>query len=249
MAPLLIFLRRMFLPLVLGTLGTGLLHAWLSGQVTTLLHPLLHPLVAGGGIVLLLAAFLFLLFPLPPRPWWKSGRDALLAAALVLALAAAPGSFSSLALANRASADPGAVLRGKAEADDEPFAWKPDSTGAIPLEVTDLFMAVGLPKSVAALEGKKVRLIGQATPGAGSGQSDGSFRLVRFLMFCCAADAQPLAMSVRGAEPEGLANMGWAEAVGTVHYEDSKVTPGKQEPVLLLETAKAIPEPKERFLY
>ena len=37
--------------LVLATLGAVLLHTWISGQVETLLHPMLRPLVLGGGIV------------------------------------------------------------------------------------------------------------------------------------------------------------------------------------------------------
>ncbi|HEY8965292.1 MAG TPA: hypothetical protein VIM58_02540, partial [Candidatus Methylacidiphilales bacterium] len=192
MAPVIAFARRMILPLALGALGTALLHARFGpqAQVKSLLHPLLHPLVAGAGFLLVAAAFVFLLFPPErPRAGWKLGRDAALALAVLLVLAAAPDSFSSLALANRASADPSALLKGKADAAAEAYVWKPDATGVIPLEVTDLFMAVGLPQSVAALEGKKVRLLGQADKA-----EDGAFHLVRFLMFCCAADAQPLAL-------------------------------------------------------
>ena len=240
--------RRMLLPLALATLGTALLHAYFTGQVKTLLHPMLHPLVCGSGFVLLFAAFAFVAFPSGDRSLWKSGRDLLLALTFLVALAAAPDSFSSLALANRANADPTAILRGKSASDaaetEAAYAWKPDNNGVIPLEVTDLFMAVGLPKSMEALEGKKVRLLGQTAPDKDNKEG---FRLVRFLMFCCAADAQPVALAVEGARPAGLADMGWAEAVGTVHFRN--VAPDKQEPTITLESAKAIPEPKDKFLY
>ncbi len=257
-------LRRLPLVLALATMGTAFLHAYVSCQVTTLLHPLLHPLVAGTGVLLLLAAALFLLLPDTERPRWKSGRDLTLAFVLLFALAAAPGSFSSLALANRTVADPSALLKGKgaAEEDAATYAWKPDGAGVIPLEVTDLFMAIGLPKSMAALDGKKVRVIGQYDPSA-QAQAEGSnrFHLVRFLMFCCAADAQPVALAVEGTPPADLPGMGWAQAVGTVHFEamaKAKAKTGtgtqspaadQQEPVLTLESVKAIPEPKDKFLY
>ena len=251
-------LRRLPLVIALATIGTAFLHAYVSGQVATLLHPLLHPLVAGTGALLLLAAALFLLLPDTDRPRWKSGRDLTLALVLLFALAAAPGSFSSLALANRTVADPSALLKGKgaAEEDAAAYAWKPDGAGVIPLELTDLFMAVGLPKSMAALDGKKVRLIGQYDPPAQS-ERGGRFHLVRFLMFCCAADAQPVALAVTGTPPADLPGMGWTQAVGTVHFEaKAKTGAGTQapssdqrEPVLTLESVKAIPEPKDKFLY
>jgi uncharacterized repeat protein (TIGR03943 family) len=244
-------LHHLGVALALGTLGTAFLHASASGQVKTLLHPLLQPLVLAAGIVLLAAAVLHcLLTPasLPPLPGAifarQAARNGLAVLALLIGLAAAPHSFSSLALANRTVADPAVLLKGKG-LDAQAPAWRKDSSGAIKLEAVDLLMAAEHPETIREIEGQRVRFIGQFVP-----DSADRFKLTRFLMYCCAADAQPIRVRVDAGNAPGfapLASMAWAVATGTVHFREE--IPGKRLPVVTLEKIESIPEPANKFLY
>lgn len=234
--------------LVLATLGAVLLHTWLSGQVQTLLHPLLRPLVAGGGLVLLATAVLVVaLAPEsePPQPasrrWRRTARDLAVAVAVIGAVASAPTSFSALALANRAPTDPAALKRKAPANDDAAAAWKPGPDGAIRLETVDLLMAADSPDTVAQLDGQRVRFLGQFSPGDADG-----FKVVRFLMFCCAADAQPVSVRVEGTPP-AAEKMAWVQVVGRVRFVET--VPGKHEPRVVVEKAEAVPAPSSQFLY
>ena len=243
------------LALVLATLGTVFVHTWTSGQVKTLLHPMLQPFVLGTGLILLAAAALHLAlgpesFGVPPRIFWKNAvRDLCVVVAVAGAVALAPHSFSSLALVNRTGTDPAAALRGKTAAPDTLWQSSTGPDGAIKLETADLFMAVQTPAVLAELDGRKVRFIGQfVTSPESASAGAGDFKIVRFLMFCCAADAQPVAVAVHSSQPlPPLAPMAWAEVTGVVHFPE--VSPGKREPVLTLDTVKAIPEPSDKYLY
>lgn len=242
-------LHHLGVGLALGTLGTVFLHTTASGQVKTLLHPMLQPLVLGAGLCLLAAAALHFLLAPPafapmPAPLFakNAARDAVVVAALIVGVACAPRSFSSLALANRTSVDPTAMLRGKAAAADAP-AWQKDAGGTIHLEAVDLLMAAEKPETIAEMEGQHVRFIGQYVPVDGE-----RFKMTRFLMFCCAADAQPINVRVNaehGLTP--LPAMAWAEVTGTVHYREE--IPGKKLPEITLDALKTIPEPSDKFLY
>jgi uncharacterized repeat protein (TIGR03943 family) len=235
--------------LVLATLGAILCHTWLSGQVQTLLHPMLRPLVLGGGIVLLGAAFLVialaperepLLPAAAPRRWRRAARDVAVALTAAIAVAAAPQSFSALALANRVATTDPTALR-KKESDDAAAAWKPGADGMVRLETVDLLMAADAPDTVQQLDGQRVRFLGQFSPDDSNG-----FKIVRFLMFCCAADAQPVSVQVDGAPP-AVEKMGWVQVIGRVHFPET--VPGKRQPRVTLEKVEAIPAPSDKFLY
>ena len=248
--PMPVRLQPLVEALALGTLGATLLHTVVSGQVKTLLHPMLQPLVAGGGVALLLAAVLHASLASPlgwsgagvGRIGWKIARDFLVALAVAGAVAVAPGSFSSLALANRV-ADPSAVLK-KVENDQAP-PLQTDASGALKVETVDLLMAAEHPDTIQQMDGHRVRFIGQYLPG-----DAGNLKIVRFLMFCCAADAQPVSVGIKTPATliiPSIDKMGWAEVAGTVHFPED--VPGKRLPVVTAEEIKPIPEPSDKYIY
>jgi uncharacterized membrane protein YcgQ (UPF0703/DUF1980 family) len=61
-----------------------------------------------------------------------------------------------------------------------------------------------------SLSGVRVRLVGFVAPGEGAG----GYRLTRFVVFCCAADAEALQTVVRG-DPTLRARDQWLEVEGT----------------------------------
>jgi uncharacterized membrane protein YcgQ (UPF0703/DUF1980 family) len=62
-----------------------------------------------------------------------------------------------------------------------------------------------------SLAGVRVRLVGFVAPSQGQ---EGGYRLTRFVIFCCAADAEALQAVVRG-DPTPRARDQWLEVEGT----------------------------------
>jgi len=83
--------------------------------------------------------------------------------------------------------------------------------GAVPLTVSD-FVGRALYDVDGSLRGIRVRLVGLVASDPGA-PPDG-FRLVRFAMFCCAADAIPMRIHVRGARSRYFPVDSWVEVIG-----------------------------------
>jgi uncharacterized membrane protein YcgQ (UPF0703/DUF1980 family) len=79
-----------------------------------------------------------------------------------------------------------------------------------------------------SLAGVRVRLVGFVAPGDGGG----GYRLTRFVIFCCAADAEALQAVVRG-DPIPRARDQWLEVDGTWQPRPAAVDdPSPPPPVL-----------------
>jgi len=111
--------------------------------------------------------------------------------------------------------------------------------GVLSAEVVDLLIAARKPSSMKALDGKTVELIGQCLPAGKK-----SFKLLRLLMICCAADAQPLAVRVESKET--LPDMAWAKVVGRVSFatRDNRIVP-----LVTAEKVTRIKQPEEPYIY
>jgi uncharacterized repeat protein (TIGR03943 family) len=90
----------------------------------------------------------------------------------------------------------------------EPLAPGPD--GVADLTVTN-FLRRALFDEERSLAGARVRLVGLVAPDPGS---PGRFRLTRFLLACCAADARAVQVAVRQPGPVPPTDA-WVEVVGT----------------------------------
>jgi uncharacterized repeat protein (TIGR03943 family) len=88
----------------------------------------------------------------------------------------------------------------------------PPVEGAIPLTVSE-FVGRALYDSDASLQGVPVRLVGMAGPDPAA--PAGGFLLIRFAMFCCAADAVPMRVHIRDRLASHPAEDTWVEVVGT----------------------------------
>ncbi|GFH34221.1 TIGR03943 family protein [Streptomyces pacificus] len=115
----------------------------------------------------------------------------------------------------------------------ESFAPLPAS-GPVPLSLTE-FIARVQQEERQSLQGRTVVLQGFVTPG-----EDGTWRLARLLISCCAADAQSLAVTVHGvtAPPADT----WVTVTGTWHPDGAL---GTTSAALALDAAAVdrIPEP------
>ncbi|GAB4281472.1 MAG: TIGR03943 family protein [Candidatus Rifleibacteriota bacterium] len=114
-------------------------------------------------------------------------------------------------------------------------------------------VAARLPKSVTLLDihADFEKLIGQKLVTKGIYVADsprippGTFVIFRFIMVCCVADAQPLAVLVKGAPPPGLKSENWIEIEGTLESTDIQ---GHSAAVIKADRIKRIPAPINPYL-
>ena len=94
-----------------------------------------------------------------------------------------------------------------------------------------------------SLRGTPVRLVGFATPDA----RGGGFLLTRFIVTCCAADARPLRVAIRGLGEPWPAPDTWLEITGLWRPE-TRTAEDQRPPVLDAGRVRAIPAPANPYL-
>jgi uncharacterized membrane protein YcgQ (UPF0703/DUF1980 family) len=140
---------------------------------------------------------------------------------------------------------------------------KPNKAGNIKVEITDLLYAAQEPSSRKDFEGKRVELIGQLVRpkerGAGTKAIDpNTFRVMRLVMVCCAADAMPAALKIQSVQkPDDQREMSWLKVTGVVHFRPRPKSVGDDgidygdypEPVIVAEKIVNTPAPREKYIY
>jgi uncharacterized membrane protein YcgQ (UPF0703/DUF1980 family) len=141
---------------------------------------------------------------------------------------------------------------------------KPNKAGNIKVEITDLLYAAQEPSSRKDFEGKRVELIGQLVCPKARGASTktiadpNTFRVMRLVMVCCAADAMPAAVKIQSVQkPDDQSEMSWLKITGIVHFRTRPKSVGDDgidygdypEPVILAEQIVNTPAPREKFIY
>jgi uncharacterized repeat protein (TIGR03943 family) len=123
----------------------------------------------------------------------------------------------------------------------------PAVTGAVPLTVSE-FVTRALYDTDGSLRGIRVRLVGLAAREAGA--PPGGFLLVRFAMFCCAADAIPVRIRIRRSQSRSPPEDSWVEVMGTwrpspphagISFDPSMM------PTLDALAVRAVPEPSDPY--
>ena len=195
---------------LLVVLGATAVWLWGSGRALNYVRPGLAPWLAAGGVVVVL---LGLLPPLgllgrQPGPGGHGGHRHrarvgwLLLVPVLVVILVQPTALGSYAVASR-SAVPG----GGGDGGFGPLAAP--VRGAVPMSMAE-FVTRAVRDPDQSLAGVRVRLVGFVAPGDGPG----NYRLTRFVIFCCAADAEALQAVVRG-DPTPRARDQWLEVEGT----------------------------------
>jgi uncharacterized repeat protein (TIGR03943 family) len=156
-----------------------------------------------------------------------------------------PDALSSTTLANRAANGPVSSIpmpSFSATTDsDVKAALAADPNQPVPVEVTDLITLSHNPAQMPAFTGRKVRAVGLLS---GDG---GGVKLFRWIMWCCAADAQPASVALSGGNlPTGpFKDDAWYEVTGTAEFPS---TLGQVIPRIEVESIKPAQEPDEPYL-
>lgn len=220
---------------------------WLldRGRFTAFLQPALWPLLAGG----LALSAIFLISALrranaachqhtvEGAAAWT--RAALLLLPIVFLVASYGAGLGGYAFGKRAF-DGEPLFPSSMAAIQNPEELPVDSDGAIRATMLELVV------HATALEGKRVRTQGRVFRGPDVPEDHA--RIFRFVIACCAADAQPAAVLVRGDGVPGLAHDSWVEITGTLNQiEIDSVTWLHVE----ADTAETLPTPSpgDQYLF
>jgi uncharacterized repeat protein (TIGR03943 family) len=141
-----------------------------------------------------------------------------------------------------------------AQPNTQPPAPEPSATdylvrtpeGNIVAEVLDLLYAAQDNVLRKDFEGKRVQLIGQLMPDKTSAAQGQRFKAVRMFMYCCAADARPVATLVEADKLPDLPEMTWIKIIGTPTFP---VENGRRISVLKAEKVEKTDPPEEAALY
>jgi uncharacterized repeat protein (TIGR03943 family) len=120
-------------------------------------------------------------------------------------------------------------------------AMAADPNQPMPVEVTDLITLAHSPNQLKAFEGRKVRCVGRlfvGTPGTAP-------KLVRLIMWCCAADAAPASVDLTGSVKGTWKDTDWLEVIGTAQFPAKD---GHVVPTIQVDTITPTPEPDEPYL-
>ena len=198
---------------LLVVLGATAVWLWWSGEALNYVRPGLAPFLLAGGVVVVLLGLL------PPLGLF--GKQAaghahdhgghrhrarvgwLLLVPVLVVMLVQPAALGSYAVSSR-SVVPGGGSDGQYPPLSAPVR------GAVPMPMAE-FVTRAVRDPGQSLAGVRVRLVGFVAPAEGAG----GYRLTRFVIFCCAADAEALQAVVRG-DPTPRARDQWLEVEGNL---------------------------------
>ena len=163
------------------------------------------------------------------------------------AAAVAAGNPAEPPLPTKNGSQPAAQAATPATAQSAVDNYLPKSKdGNIEVQVIDLLYAAQDSSMKADFEGKTVETIGQLMPDDTNNAGGNRFKLMRMFMYCCAADAKPIAALVEAPEKPAAPEMSWVRVVGKV---DFPIEGGRTIPVLKATKVTQTVPPEETMLY
>jgi uncharacterized repeat protein (TIGR03943 family) len=193
---------------LLVVLGATAVWLWWSGEALNYVRPGLAPFLLAGGVVVVLLGLLPPLGLLGEQAAshadghrHKARVGWLLLVPVLVVMLVQPAALGSYAVSSRS------VVPGGGDGGFPPLAAP--IRGAVPMPMAE-FVTRAVRDPDQSLAGVRVRLVGFVAPGEGAG----GYRLTRFVIFCCAADAEALQAVVRG-DPTPRTRDQWLEVEGT----------------------------------
>ena len=135
---------------------------------------------------------------------------------------------------------------GEATMMDPSLYLKKNDSGQILAELIDLFYAAGDPDLRGDFENQEVELVGQFLPANNANPDGDRFRLVRMFVMCCAADARPVAISVKQNDAVKFPDMTWVKVRGKATFP---LEGGRQNPLVIADSITETEPPRESFVY
>ena len=228
---------------LLVVLGATAVWLWWSGDALNYVRPGLAPYLLAGGVVV---GLLGLLPPLgllgEPAAGHGGGHHRtrvgwLLLVPVLVVLLVQPAALGSYAVSSRT------VVPGSGDGGFPPLAAP--VRGAVPMSMAE-FVTRAVRDPGQSLAGVRVRLVGFVAPAEGTG----GYRLTRFVIFCCAADAEALQVVVRGdrevRRPDQWLEVEGRWMPGPVAANDDLHPP---PPVLDVDVVRPVAQPRPPYEY
>jgi len=239
---------------VMSAWATVMFHTIASGHINRLLSPMFRNYVLLAAILLVVLSGLYLLLYQPDSETAPAvaptgrlrqfGRWLMLLVPLVAASVLSPTALSSTTAGLRGLDSTAGVTPmpswNAASQKSAQDALAADPNQPVPVEVTDLITLSRSSEQIAAFEGRKVRTVGLFVAQPGSGP-----KLVRWIMWCCAADAIPASVELGGNTSGDWKDTQWLEIVGRAHFPS---TLGHVVPRIDVESITPTQEPDEPYL-
>jgi uncharacterized repeat protein (TIGR03943 family) len=237
---------------VMSAWGTVMLHTIATGHINRLLSPMFRNYVLTAALLLFVLSALYVLLYQPDSEAAPTlaptgrlrqlGRWLVLLIPVIAASVLSPSALSSTTLTNRSSTAGVAPMPSWNAASEKSAqeALAADPNQPVPVEVTDLITLSRSPDQMKAFEGRKVRTVGFLVNQPGSAP-----KLVRWIMWCCAADAQPASVELGGNVSGDWKDSQWLEIVGKAQFPS---TLGHVVPRIEVESIKPTQEPDEPYL-
>ena len=237
---------------VMSAWATVMLHTIATGHINRLLSPMFRNYVLVAAILLIVLSALYVLLYQPnaesapalaPTGRLRQfGRWLVLLVPLVAASVLSPSALSSTTMGNRTSTAGVAAMPSWNAASEKSAqeALAADPNQPVPVEVTDLITLSHSADQIKSFEGRKVRTVGLFVTQPGSAPT-----LVRWIMWCCAADAVPASVELSGNTSGSWKDTQYLEVVGTAHFPS---TLGHAVPQIEVDTIAPTQEPDEPYL-
>ena len=229
---------------IIFALGAVALRLGLTNSHLDYIQPAMGPVLAATGAVLALLGGLILLRPRRvgdadlahhAHSHGRGSRVSWLLVAPILAVAVvAPSPLGAFA----ASRAPTTLPVSARNYGPLPTA----GNGAVELPLTE-FVGRARSGEGQSLRGVPVRLIGFVVTDA---RGDG-FLLTRFAISCCAADARPVRVAIRGGEPPWPTPDTWVEVTGTWRPE-TRSAEDPRPPILEMTDLRTVSPPDNHYL-
>ena len=230
---------------LLVALGATAIWLWWSGEALNYVRPGLTPYLLAGGVVVLLLGLLPPLGLLGEQAAHDGGHGGhrhgtrvgwLLLVPVLVVMLVQPAALGSYAVSSRST------VPGGGDGQYPPLAAP--VRGAVPMSMAE-FVTRAVRDPGQSLAGVRVRLVGFAAPAEGTG----GYRLTRFVIFCCAADAEAMQATVRG-DPTPRARDQWLEVEGTWLPRPASVDdPTPPPPVLQADVVRPVAPARPPYEY
>jgi len=225
--------------------GLLALDVGVTGKVVQFLRPGMGPYLIAAGAALTLTGVLVLVDDARRRhdreqPAHRASRTGwLLLAPLVVGIVVAPGALGAYAAGRQGSAR----SLPTSNFDLAQYVRSAEVAGQVPeLPMLDYVSSVADPARRRVLETHTIRLTGFVAPSPGG---RGAFRLTRFLITCCAADALAMQVDVRTSSPVG-AEDSWVTADVTL-LSGGTSRDDTQPPVVVASRMRSIRAPSSPY--
>ncbi len=200
----------------------------------------------------------------PTSAWGTALTTSLLIIPLLGAVMISPSQFGAVAVMNRGLADSITDLPGYVPFSEPPLPTEDGSIGPsgpsadlgsyltrspdgrIMASTMDLLYAANEPGLREDFENQDIEIIGQFFPAKKNNPNGDRFSLVRMFVMCCAADARPVAITVRALQPETFPDMSWIKVTGKATFPTEG---GRTFPVIVAESVVPTEAPTETFMY